>query len=532
MPRRPTGAALADERGASVRLAELVATLSLATDLGRGQPMEHTIRTAALALRLADRLGLGESERVATYYVALLDSVYCHADAYEQALWFGDDIGLKADVYDADMLSAYGWWLTLRRLGAGETGLARLGRVAAFPVRGLKQMLGMLSVHSGLQAQFAERIGLDGAVGDALLQSYERWDGRGDPNGLEGERIALPARIVPLADVAEVHHRRGGVEGAREVVRDRSGGQLDPALAQLFCDDAYDLLAGLDELPTWEAVIEAEPGLRREVSGAELDEVLMAMADLVDMKSPHLAGHSRGVSNLAAAAARGFAMSEDEVVALRRAGLVHDIGRLGISNAVWDKPGPLSAAELERVRLHPYLSERMLAKVTALGAARGLAARHHERLDGSGYPHGLTAAELSPADRLLAAADAYHAMTEPRPHREALEPEQAAAELRAEVRAGRLDGDAANAVLNAAGHRAPRRRDWPGGLTAREVEVLGLLARGHSNKEIARRLVIAPKTASSHVEHIYTKLGVSSRAGATLFATQHGLVGSFEPKIG
>jgi HD-GYP domain-containing protein (c-di-GMP phosphodiesterase class II) len=490
--------------------------------------MEHAIRQTAIALRVADRLGLGTEDRVATYYVALLDSVYCHADAHEQARWFGDDIGLKADVYEADMVSLQSWMLTMRRLGAGESGLARLGRVAAFPVKGLKPVLGMLTTHSTLQAQFAERIGLDQRVCRALWQSYERWDGKGDPNGIEREEISLPARIVPLADVVEVHHRRGGVDGARKVAQERRGGQLDPALVDLFCHSAEELLGGLGATPTWEAVIDAEPGLRRVVRGEGLEHVLEAMADLVDMKSPHMAGHSRGVAKLAAEAARASAMPEDEVAALRRAGYVHDIGRLGVSNAVWDKPGRLSAGELERVRLHPYLTERMLAKVSALGRARTLAARHHERLDGSGYPRGLRADDLSAADRLLAAADVYHAMTEPRPHREALPLDRAAAELRAEARAGRLDGEAVNAVLKATGQRAPARREWPGGLTAREVEVLGLVARGHSNKEIASRLVVTPKTVSSHVEHIYRKIDVSSRAGATLFATQHGLVGSFE----
>ena len=213
---------------------------------------------------------------------------------------------------------------------------------------------------------------------------------------------------------------------------------------------------------------------------------------------------------------------------LRRAGLIHDLGRLGVSNAIWDKPGSLTQAESERVRLHPYLTDRMLARVSVLGPSREIAARHHERLDGSGYPRGLTAASLTPSDRLLAAADAYHAMTEPRPHRAPLDPDRAVRDLRAEVITGRLDGTAVDAVLTAAGHRAPARHLQPGGLTAREVEVLGLLARGHSTKEIGRQLVVSPKTAANHVEHIYAKLGVSSRAAATLFATQHGLMGAFE----
>jgi HD-GYP domain-containing protein (c-di-GMP phosphodiesterase class II) len=511
-----------------VRLAELVASLSFATDLGRGQAMEHSIRRARLALRLADRIGADNDDRIATYYTGLLDGVYCHADANEQALWFGDDIAVKADAYAADVESLRGLLTMLRRLGAGDSGLARVRRIAEFPLRGWAEVNQWLRTHSALQAQFAIRIGLPSAVSDALSQSYERWDGKGVPNGVEGERVPLAARIVCLADVVEVHHRRGGTEAAQRVASERSGGEFDPHLASLLIDRAPEVLDGLDEETSWGAVIEAEPGLDRVVSGDELDVVLEAMGDLVDMKSPHMAGHSRGVANLAAEAARILEMAPGEQALLRRAGFVHDLGRLGVSNAIWDKPGPLSVSEAERVRLHPYVTDRMLARVPALRPVRALAARHHERLDGSGYPSGLSGPELSEADRILAAADACHAMTEPRPYRAELPPDTTAAELRSEVRAGRLDGDAVEAVLAAAGHRAPARREWPGGLTAREVEVLSLLARGHSNKEIARRLFITPKTVSSHVEHIYMKIDVSSRARATHFATQHGLVGSYE----
>jgi HD-GYP domain-containing protein (c-di-GMP phosphodiesterase class II) len=275
-------------------------------------------------------------------------------------------------------------------------------------------------------------------------------------------------------------------------------------------------------------VLAAEPRLARSVSGAELDEVLEAMADLVDLKSPYHAGHSRGVANLAAEAAQISGLPEAERQTLRRAGLLHDLGRLGVSNAIWEKADSLSEVERERIQQHPYLTDKMLLRIPALARSREIAARHHERLDGSGYPRGLTAVSLTPADRLLAVADVYHAMTEPRPHRPALAGEEAVARLRSEVRSGRLDGDAASAVLQAAGHRVARP-DHPAGLTAREVEVLALLARGQANKQIARQLGVTPKTVSNHVEHLYTKLGVGSRAAATLYATQHGLVGSFEP---
>jgi HD-GYP domain-containing protein (c-di-GMP phosphodiesterase class II) len=311
------------------------------------------------------------------------------------------------------------------------------------------------------------------------------------------------------------------------MTRRHAGTRIDPGLAKLFVTRADELLGGLDTAATWEEVLGAEPRLARRVTGAELDEVLEGMADMVDLKSPFLAGHSRGVANLAAEAARVAGLAAHEQTTIRRAGLLHDLGRLGVSNAIWDKPGPLTDIERERAHLHPYLTDKMLARIPALAASREIAARHHERLDGSGYPRGLTAASLTPSDRLLAAADVYHAMTEPRPYRPALDDTQAATALRAEVRAGRLDRDAVGAVLRASGHRAPARGEGPAGLTRREVEVLSLLARGLANKEIARRLGVTPKTVSNHVEHVYTKIDVGSRAAATLYATQHGLVGSF-----
>jgi DNA-binding CsgD family transcriptional regulator len=177
------------------------------------------------------------------------------------------------------------------------------------------------------------------------------------------------------------------------------------------------------------------------------------------------------------------------------------------------------------VRLHPYLTERMLVCSPALAPLAGIAAQHHERLDGSGYPRGLAGGAVSPGGRVLAAADFYRARTEPRPHRPASTAGEAAAQLRAEVRAGRLDGGAAEAVLSAAGHRATRRPARPAGLTSREIEVLRLLARGLPNKQIAERLVISRKTVSHHVEHIYAKTGTTNRALASLFAASHALIG-------
>ena len=518
---------VAARAGAGVRLTELVTALSYATDLGLGQPLAHCVRRTAVAMRMADLMGANAADREATFYVGLMANVYCHADAAEQASWFGDDIEFKSGALAVMDMSTPQVIATLLRLAASHgSGLHRVRNVAA--LSGMrKRVTDFLTTHTTLASRFATQIGLHPTVANAIQQFYEQWDGKGLPERLRGEQIGLPARLVQLAGPVEVFGRRG-VDAARRVARRHRGTQFAPDVVDLFCDHAPELLDGLDAAADWDTFLDGQPILSRMVNGDTLDRILEAMADLVDMKSPFFAGHSRGVANLAAAAATLLGWPVDEVAVVRRAGLLHDLGRLGVSNSILDRPGRLSAAERERVRLHPYLTDRMLAGIDALGSSRTVAGRHHERLDGSGYPHGLTAATLTPADRLLAVADAYHAMTEPRPHRDPLEPQRAAALIREESAAGRLDADAADAVLKAAGHRSSVRRARPAGLTEREVQILALVARGLSNREIAARLVVTPKTVSNHVEHIYAKAAVSSRAAATLFATRHGLVGAYE----
>jgi HD-GYP domain-containing protein (c-di-GMP phosphodiesterase class II) len=203
--------------------------------------------------------------------------------------------------------------------------------------------------------------------------------------------------------------------------------------------------------------------------------------------------------------------------------LVHDLGRVAIGARIWQKPGPLNADEWEQVRLHPYHTERVLSRSPFLAAHAPVAGAHHERLDGSGYHRAAAGAELSLPARLLAAADAYRAMTEPRPHREPIAPERAAVILGEEARGGRLDADAVTAVVESAGQRAPRI-ERPAGLTEREAEVVAMLARGLQTKQVARALGISVKTADRHVQNAYRKLGVSTRAAATLFAMEHGLL--------
>jgi HD-GYP domain-containing protein (c-di-GMP phosphodiesterase class II)/DNA-binding CsgD family transcriptional regulator len=514
----------ASPTGTRVRLAELIAMISLGTDLGLGLPMEHAMRQSLIALRLAERLGLDETARGVVYYVGLVAWVGCHVDAYEQAKWFGDDMALKADARHVDMAGLPAWAFMWSHVGAGRGLMERARLGVKFVGDGRRAASEMVENHWLATNDLAGRLGLGPQVLEGLYQTFERWDGKGVPAEAKGSEIRVPARVVNLADVVEVYHRTGGVEAAVAVARERSGTQFDPALVDVFCAEAPTLLSEIDSVTSWPAVIEAEPALGLVLSDEELESALEAIADFTDLKSPWTIGHSRGVADLASDATKLYGLSDADAKFARRAGLVHDLGRLGVSNAIWDKRGTLTAAELERVRLHPYLTERMLASSEALASVGAIAVQHHERLDGSGYPRGLAGDAIAPAGRVLAAADAYHAMTEPRPHRESRTAEEAAVELRAGVRRALFDRDAVDAVLRAAGHPVRRRRDWPAGLTNREIEVLRLLVRGLSNKEIAERLVISRKTAGSHVEHIYSKIGVSNRARASLFAMKHGLM--------
>ena len=487
--------------------------------------MEHVLRQCVVALRIADRLALDDDQRAVLYYTALLAYVGCHVDAHEQAKWFGDDLVAKGDArfFDLGVTRSDVAYL-IGHLGAGRPPLERLRLGMAFlSGPGRRAADAMFENHWLATAALVEALHLDAGVLDSLEQTFERWDGRG-LLGARGTACPLTARVTILVDVVEVYHRVGGVEAAVAAARERSGTQFDPALVALFADDARELLDGLASIDAWNAVIDAEPALHRRIAAADVDAALEAIADFADLKSPFTLGHSRRVADLAAAAADRTGVAQDEVRLVRRAGLLHDLGRLGVPNSIWDKAGPLTSGEWERVRLHPYLSERMLCASPALAPLGTIAGRQHERLDGSGHPRGLHGEALPPAARSLAAADADAALTEPRAHRRAHPPESAAAIVREEVRAGRLDRQAADAVLAAAGHRMPRRPPGVAGLTPREVEVLGLVARGRSTTQIAQQLCISRKTARNHVQHIYAKAGVSNRAQASLFAVKHGLL--------
>jgi HD-GYP domain-containing protein (c-di-GMP phosphodiesterase class II) len=506
-----------------MRLAELIGTLSLATDAGTGMPDGQALRTATLAVRLADATGAGDRIRRDAYYLALLATSGCTAESATSADALGDEVTFGTETLGldwgraAEMLPAA---LRVARRGRGPIG----GIVAM--ARAMGKLAGMVEVgraHCEVAIHLAERFGFDEPFRSALFQAFERWDGSGRPGRLRGEAIAPAMRLVHVAADVNVGHRLGEVTGAVALARKHSRRGLDPDIVELFAAAAGDVCEAIAGPSPWTAAMAAEPTPHRTVEGDAIDEGLRAIAHFTDIKCRFTRGHSTGVSARAAAAARRLRLGDAVERTLARAGLVHDVGRVAVTAAVWDKVAPLTDAERERIRLHTYVGERVLSRAAGLAEVAEVASAAHERLDGSGYHRRLPSAALTPAARVLAAADVYQALLEDRPHRRAYDADRAAAILADMARAGSLAPEATEAVLASAGHAAPAVAR-PTGLSDRELEVLRLVARGLTNKEVAVALGISTKTAGHHVQHIFEKLGVTTRAAATMIAMQRGLV--------
>lgn len=505
------------------RLAEFLAPLSLVTDLGMGAPDEDAMRACLVATALARTMGLPETAVSDVYYATMLKHLGCTATAVNEAIRFGgDELASRRAVGTVDFGRPREIGGLITRFGADRGFLTR-GRMVTGALTGKSWGAGIQRAVCEVGALVARRLEMSDEVVRGLSHMFERWDGKGEPGRRAGDDIAPPARFAQVAARAVAFHRAGGIEAAIESVRVSSGGWFDPAIAAAFVEHARELLAGLDEMDVQAAMVEAEPQPWRTVRPEAIDEAVRAFADIADLKSQYTLGHSPAVAGLVAGACERLGIASEEAAGVRHAAYLQDIGKIGVPAGTWERQGALSTADMERIRLHPYYSERILSRIPALAGIARLAGLHHERLDGSGYHRGCLGSELSPAARLLGAADCFQTMVEERPHRRAKAPDEAAATLGEEARQGRLCPDAVAALLGAP-PPPPRRRELPAGLSEREVEVLRLLARGRSNREIASALVISPRTAEHHVQNIYGKIGLSTRAGATVFAMQHDLI--------
>ena len=512
--------------GPTLRLADLLASVSLVSDLGFALPPEESMRSTIMATALARRIGLSEPEVSDVMYTTLLQHLGCIGFAHETSVVYGDESVFNAaaarvgdDVGDViDTL--------VRATARGRRPLDWARVVAHTLLRGQQFGGAFATARCEVGRETARRLGLSTGVGRGLDEVAEAWNGKSGMRGLAGDEISPAARIAVVAATASRFDEIGGPEAVATVLRRRAGGLLDPSIVEVFVRHLPDVLAGAHDGDPRETLLAAEPTPARTVRATQLVDVAGAIGDVADLKSTFTLGHSSRVSALASAAARALGLDDAAQTTVTVAALLHDAGRVGIPNATWEQPRRLTAAQWEQVRLHPYHSERILTRSEVLNPMAPIAGMHHERLDGSGYHRGAHGKEIPLEARILAAADAFEAMTHERPHRPAHDAGRAADLLHADAAAGRLDPDAVAAVLGAAGMAAERRAvpSLPAGLSQREVEVLRLVSRGLSNRQIAEQLVVSRRTAEHHVQHIYAKIGASSRAAAALFAMEHGLL--------
>jgi HD-GYP domain-containing protein (c-di-GMP phosphodiesterase class II) len=512
------------ERG--IRVAELLVGLSSVADLGMGQPVGSAARSCLVAVWLSRASGCHEDVVSDVLYAALLQHIGCTAYSHEASMLFADELSIKRASLETDFSSrrevVLGYLPTVVREAPARQRL-RTGRSALLHSRSLTD--GYSLANCEVASVVARRLGFPDGVQRGLLEIFEWWSGEGRPNRLRGEDISLVARIVNVAGVIALFDRLGGSEAARNAVQQRAGRSLDPAIVDVFRRGWKDALAPLDAIDPSDVLLGAEPRPVRMTSEAQVGEILRTFGEAVDLKAPFLHGHATEVARLTRAAAEVLRLAPAEVRDAEHAAYVHDLGRAAVPSSIWERAGSLGSDAWPQVRLHAYYSEHILARSTPLAALAPLAGMHHERLDGSGYHRSAHAAQIPMTARVLAAADAYQALTSERPHRRGNPPAKAVDELRTMAWARRLDPDAVDAVVVAAGGGRPARSHaGRAGLTERQIEVLALVANGLSNRAIAKRLTISPRTAEHHVQDVYARIGVSSRAAAAMYAMEHGLL--------
>src|SRR5712691_3019556 len=514
----------------AVRRADFLMALAYATDLATGHSRDFALRSCVLAMRFAEVARLDQETRRSVFHQALLRYIGCNADTHLLADAWGDEITLRRELHHIDMgnraefVEVFVRAITRKFAGASPEELAK--EVERGLAQGPQVNVPILSGHCEVAQRIAERIGLPEQIRENLGQIYERWDGHGLPRGLAGNAVKLPVRLVTLAQDAIALNDHHGFETMKAMIAKRAGGGYEPELADLFVAHAERLLAGLDGPVDRETILALEPVPHAMLGEDACEEAYLAIADMIDMRMPFTFGHSRAVAALADAAGKHMDLPASDIRDVRWAAYTHDIGELAVPVSIWMRASALTERETDATRLHPYHGERALASLGGGGkVVAALVQRHHERLDGSGYYRNSRGPDLSPAARILAAAEAFQTAREARPYRAALSDAAAAAKLRSAVKEGKLCPEAVEAVLTCAGQPARRATaDRLAGLTPREIEVLRLIAAGHTAKEAARQLEIAPKTADNHIQNLYSKIGVSTRAGAALYALERGLV--------
>ncbi|MGH2385684.1 MAG: HD-GYP domain-containing protein, partial [Candidatus Limnocylindria bacterium] len=391
---------------ASMRLADLLASVSLLSDLGFALPPEESMRSCIIATALSRRIGLAEADVSDVFYTALLQHLGCTGFAHETAAVYGNELVVNAAAARMDS-DDVGDVVAFMRAATRSKGLAGRARVIAYTlVRGSAWGRRFATARCEVGRETARRLGLSEGVRRGLHEAAESWNGKEGVRGLRGEAISVAARIATLAATASRFHDIGGEEAVIDALRHRSGTALDPSMVSMFIEHASEILAEAGNGDPRDVLLAAEPAPVRAVSEALLADVAVAIADVADLKSVHTLGHSSQVAALATGAATDMDLDDAAASRLQVAALLHDLGRVGVSTSIWERAGPLTAAEWEQVRLHAYHSERILARSDVLRPMAIIAGMHHERLDGSGYHRGSRGREIPVEARILAAADA------------------------------------------------------------------------------------------------------------------------------
>jgi HD-GYP domain-containing protein (c-di-GMP phosphodiesterase class II) len=429
----------------AILLSEVIGGLSYALDLTEGEPPGHAVRSCLIGMRLAQELRLDPAERSDLFYALLLKDAGCTANAARMAALFGaDDHEVKHSAKRIDWarpFSAFVW--SVRAVAPKESTKVRLDRLLAIKDEG-EVTRALMQARCDRGAEIARMIGLSEGTAEAIRTLDEHWDGHGQPRWLLGDQIPLLGRILCLAQTVEIFHAAGGVDDAYAVAVRRAGRWFDPELVKALGAVRRD--AGF-----WASL--AEPDLTRwepedrvlTVDADLLLQIATAFAAVVDAKSPWTYHHSDRTSLIATNMGPALGFGIAELGDLRSVALLHDVGKLAVSNRILDKPGRLTDTEFERVKEHPLFTQWVLERVSCFEHLAPVASAHHERLDGSGYPHGLRADDLTVPMRVLAVADVYEALTAERPYRHAL-PEDAALEIIARDVPNRLDADAFGAL--------------------------------------------------------------------------------------
>jgi HD-GYP domain-containing protein (c-di-GMP phosphodiesterase class II) len=422
----PSGAQLNVQ---TARLSEILSALSHALDLTEGQPLGHTMRSCLIGMRIGEELGLDDEQRDALYYALLLKDAGCSSNASHMASAFGTaDQGAKYRMKLTDW-HARGRLAIRTALTAGRGGslVTRVRHLAGL-MRAPDLTRDLIRIRCDRGADIARQLGFPEQTAAAIRSLDEHWCGLGYPDRLAGTEIPLLARIALLSQTVEIFHAREGVDSALQIIRRRAGTWFDPALVRIVLGWWRDTL-WWQKVATRDvaaAVQQAEPaGASRVASLATIHRVARAFAEIIDAKSPFTYRHSSRVAQIAAGIAQSLGMAPALTDRLVLAGLLHDIGKLGVSSRVLEKPGALSKREWRHMREHPVHTYSILSRVSAFGDFARTAAVHHEKLDGSGYPWRLTGDELDMPARVLAVADMYEALTAARPYRDGLEPQDA-----------------------------------------------------------------------------------------------------------